>query len=130
MPTYADCDDAPASGSARHETPCAGIRQAQGSTHAASGRLTLPASSGCAAHGQALPEQAWPEIDGPGPVALASRNPESQTVTLVLDATTASIAIFAIVAHAKPTSAKSNASARARPIRFLRPPQSPPARRG
>ena len=37
---------------------------------------------------------------GPRPVALAGRNPESQTVTLVLDATTASIAIFAIAAHA------------------------------
>ena len=36
----------------------------------------------------------------PGIVALASRNPETQTVTLVLDATTANIAIFAIAAHA------------------------------
>jgi len=53
-----------------------------------------------ARHGRALPEQAWPEIEGPRPVALAGRNPESQTVTLVLDATTASIAIFAIAAHA------------------------------
>jgi hypothetical protein len=53
-----------------------------------------------ARHGRALPEQAWPEIEGPRPVALAGRNPQSQTVTLVLDATTASIAIFAIAAHA------------------------------
>ena len=36
----------------------------------------------------------------PGIVALARRDPDSQTVTLVLDATTASIAIFAIAAHA------------------------------
>jgi hypothetical protein len=53
-----------------------------------------------ARHGRALPERAWPEIEGSRPVALASRNPASQTVTLVLDATTASIALFAIAAHA------------------------------
>ena len=53
-----------------------------------------------ARHGRALPEQAWPEIEGPWPVALAGRNPESQTVTLVLDATTASTAIFALATHA------------------------------
>jgi hypothetical protein len=53
-----------------------------------------------ARHGQAHPQQARPEINEPGPVALASRNPETQTVTLVLDATTASAVIFAIAAHA------------------------------
>ena len=53
-----------------------------------------------ARHGRVLSERAWPEIEGPRPVALASRNPESQTVTLVLDATTASIAMHAIAAHA------------------------------
>jgi hypothetical protein len=36
----------------------------------------------------------------PDPFALARCNPESQTVTLILDATTASAAIFAIAAHA------------------------------
>ena len=60
-------------------------------------RQTSTTGPGTAA---ALPEQAWPETDGPRIVALAGRNPESQTVTLVLDATTASIAIFAIAAHA------------------------------
>jgi hypothetical protein len=53
-----------------------------------------------ARHGRVLAERAWPEIEGPRPVALAGRNPESQTVTFVLDATTASIAIFAIAAYA------------------------------
>jgi hypothetical protein len=53
-----------------------------------------------ARHGRAPVERTWPEIDAPGPVALASRNPESQTITLVLDATTASAAIFAIATHA------------------------------
>jgi hypothetical protein len=51
----------------------------------------------------------WAEIEGPQPVALAGRNPESQAFTLVLDATAASIAIFAIAAHAderETTSAK------------------------
>ncbi len=47
-----------------------------------------------------LPGQAWPETDGPQTIALASHEPDSQTVSLVLDATTASIAIFAITAHA------------------------------
>ncbi len=53
-----------------------------------------------ARHGHSVPGQAWPETDGPRIVALAGRNPDSQTVTLVLDATTANIAIFAIAAHA------------------------------
>jgi hypothetical protein len=52
-----------------------------------------------ARHGQAHPERAWPEIDEPGPTALASRNPDSQTVTLVLDTTTANAVMFAIAAH-------------------------------
>jgi hypothetical protein len=53
-----------------------------------------------ARHGRTHPGQAWPETDGPRTTALASRNPESQTVTLVLDTTTASIAMFALAAHA------------------------------
>jgi hypothetical protein len=48
----------------------------------------------------ALPEQAWPETDGPRIIALAQRNPDSQTVTLILDTTTANTALFAIAANA------------------------------
>ena len=50
--------------------------------------------------GQIPPRQAWPETDGPRVIALARRDPESQTVSLILDATTANIALFAIAAHA------------------------------
>ena len=46
------------------------------------------------------PEEAWPDIDGPRILALARRDPETQTVSLVLDDTTANIALFAIAAHA------------------------------
>jgi hypothetical protein len=53
-----------------------------------------------AREGLALPGQAWPETDGPGIIALAQRNPDSQTVSLILDATTANTALFAIAAHA------------------------------
>jgi hypothetical protein len=53
-----------------------------------------------ARNSQAHSEPTWPGAEGPRPVALASRDPESQTVTIVLDATTASAAIFAIAAHA------------------------------
>jgi hypothetical protein len=50
--------------------------------------------------GRDRPEQAWPENDGPRVLALVRRDPESQTVSLVLDTTTADIAIHAIAAHA------------------------------
>jgi hypothetical protein len=50
--------------------------------------------------GRVHPQQAWPETDGPRILALARQDPETQTVSLVLDATTANIAIFAIAAHA------------------------------
>jgi hypothetical protein len=50
--------------------------------------------------GRVHPDQAWPETDGPRILALARRDPETQTVTLVLDATTGNIALFAIAAHA------------------------------
>ena len=85
---------------------------------------------------QPLPEQAWPETDGPQIIALAGRDPDSQTVSLVLDATTASTAIFAIAAHADEREAhvrEVERSARACPraptaAATARP--SPPARPG
>ena len=45
-------------------------------------------------------EQAWPETDGPRIIALAGHDPENQTVSLILDATTANIVMFAAAAHA------------------------------
>ena len=51
-------------------------------------------------HCRVHPEQSWPDIDGPRILALARRDPDSQMVSLVLDATTANIAMFAIAAHA------------------------------
>jgi len=50
--------------------------------------------------GRVHPEQTWPDIDGPRIFALARRDPDTQTVSLVLDDTTANIAMFAIAAHA------------------------------
>jgi hypothetical protein len=46
------------------------------------------------------PGQAWPDADGQQILALASQNSETRTVSLVLDATTANIAMFAIAAYA------------------------------
>jgi hypothetical protein len=53
-----------------------------------------------ARHGRPHPERTQPETEDPRPVALAGRNPETQTVTLVLDTTTANAVMFAIAAHA------------------------------
>jgi hypothetical protein len=50
--------------------------------------------------GTAAPEQAWPEADGPQVIALAGRDPGNRTVSLILDETSASIAVHAIAAHA------------------------------
>jgi hypothetical protein len=46
------------------------------------------------------PEPTWPDTEGPRIIALARRDPDSQTVSLILDATTANIVMFAVAAHA------------------------------
>ena len=52
-------------------------------------------------HGGLKPaEPAWPETDGPRIIALAGRDPQSQTVSLIMDATTANTVMFAVAAHA------------------------------
>jgi hypothetical protein len=51
-------------------------------------------------HGRVHPEQSWPDIDGPGILALARHDSDGQIVSLVLDATTANIVLFAIAARA------------------------------
>ena len=53
-----------------------------------------------ARHRGRAPEASWPETDGPRITALARHDPDTGTVTLVLDATTATVAMFAIAAHA------------------------------
>jgi hypothetical protein len=53
-----------------------------------------------ARHNSRAPEPTWPETDGPRITALARHDPGTQTVTLVLDTATASIAMFALAAHA------------------------------
>jgi hypothetical protein len=50
--------------------------------------------------GIAPPEPGWPETDGPQTIAAARRDPRSGTITLILDATTASTVIFALAGHA------------------------------
>ena len=68
-------------------------------------RSTAPTScsptsvSGCG-RASPPPRQAWPEIDGPQIIALARHDPGTGTISLILDATTASTAIFALATHA------------------------------
>jgi hypothetical protein len=50
--------------------------------------------------GHALPEPTWPDTDGPRVIALARPDPRGRTVSFILDATTANIAMFAVSAYA------------------------------
>jgi hypothetical protein len=51
-------------------------------------------------HDRSAREQAWLDIDGPQVVVAARRDAESRTVSIILDATTANITVFAIAAYA------------------------------
>jgi hypothetical protein len=50
--------------------------------------------------GRGIPEPSWPDTDGQRLIAMARHDPNGRTVSLVLDATTANIAMHAITAHA------------------------------
>jgi hypothetical protein len=49
--------------------------------------------------GRDMPEPAWPDTDGQQVIALARRDPDSRVITLLLDTTTANIAMHA---HRRP----------------------------
>ena len=85
-----------------------------------------------ARHGQVLPSGRGRRSRGPGLSPWPAATAESQTVTLVLDATTATIAMFAIAAHADEREAHIREVERFAPDparRLLRPPQPPGHRR-
>jgi hypothetical protein len=46
-------------------------------------------------------QRAEPQADGPQVIAMARRDPQGRTVTIVLDAATANVAMYAITAHAR-----------------------------
>ena len=50
--------------------------------------------------GQRPQEPTWPDTEGPQVVALARRDPRGRTVSLILDAATANITMFAVSAYA------------------------------
>jgi hypothetical protein len=49
---------------------------------------------------QGLPEPTWPDTDGPQVIAIARRDPRSRTVSLIMDAATANITMYAVSAYA------------------------------
>jgi hypothetical protein len=53
-----------------------------------------------AREGRGLPEPVWPDTGGQEPIVLARRDLDSRTITLIMDTTTANIAMHAIATHA------------------------------
>jgi hypothetical protein len=51
--------------------------------------------------GLATTEQDRPQADGAPVIALARRDPDGRTVSIVMDAATANVAIYAVTAHAR-----------------------------
>jgi hypothetical protein len=49
---------------------------------------------------QGLPEPTWPETEGPQVIAVAHRDPWSRTVSLIMDAATANVTMYAVAAYA------------------------------
>src|SRR5271166_2408120 len=70
-----------------------------------------------ARHGHAVPEQAWPETGGSRILVLARRDPETQTVILIMDAAAdmASTPSLLTLMNEKPTFARSSGLARSCP---------------
>ena len=51
-------------------------------------------------HRQGLPEPTWPDTEGPQVIAVAHRDPWGRTVSLIMDAATANITMYAVAAYA------------------------------
>jgi hypothetical protein len=49
---------------------------------------------------EGLPEPTWPDTDGPQVIAVARRGPWGRTVSLIMDAATANITMYAVAAYA------------------------------
>jgi hypothetical protein len=49
---------------------------------------------------EGVPEPTWPDTEGPQVIALAHRDPWGRTVSLIMDAATANITMFAVSAYA------------------------------
>ena len=60
---------------------------------------------------QGLPEPAWPDADGPQVIALARRDPQSRTVSLIMDAATTNITMYPFRIRRRPGGPRSRGRA-------------------